>query len=87
MGRVVGDAFQALRDSGGGLGVGVQRLQISLAGVGVIDHGRQRLIDFVGDARGQFPQGHQPRGVRQFILMAALLHFAQFTFGHVPRHQ
>ncbi|MNZ76885.1 hypothetical protein D3C78_954070 [compost metagenome] len=37
----------------------------------------------MGDARGQLAKGDQPRGVRQFVLMAAMLGFAQFAFGHV----
>ncbi|MNI91599.1 hypothetical protein D3C73_1492880 [compost metagenome] len=64
-----------MRHFGSGLGIGIQRLQIALAGIGVIDDRRQWLVDFVSDARGQFTQGDQPRGVRQFVLMAALLHF------------
>ncbi|MNJ46389.1 hypothetical protein D3C77_415170 [compost metagenome] len=41
----------------------------------------------MGNARGQFTQGDQPRAVGQFVLVASLLTFTQFTLGHVARHQ
>ena len=64
-----------------------QGLQVTLAGIGVIDHCRQRLIDFVGSPGSQLTQGHQPRCMGHFILVMALLGFAQFAFAHIPGHQ
>ncbi|MNY35328.1 hypothetical protein D3C86_1697270 [compost metagenome] len=84
---MMGNAFQALGHSGSGLGIGIQRLQIALACIRIVDHGSQRLVDFVGDPRGQFTESDQPCGVCQFVLMTALLHFPQLALGHVARDQ
>ena len=68
-----GDAFQTFGNPLDRLRVVGQVLQVALAGVGVIDHGGQRLIDLVGNPRGQLPQGDQSRRVCHFILMLTLL--------------
>ncbi|MNH06314.1 hypothetical protein D3C79_656760 [compost metagenome] len=87
MGRLFIDALQALGDALRGLRIALHGLQVTLAGTGIVDHRRQRLVDFMSNPRGQLAQGNQPGAVGQFVLMAALLAFAQFTLGHVAGHQ
>ncbi|MNV70783.1 hypothetical protein D3C71_1637650 [compost metagenome] len=68
MGGLFADALQALPHPLAGLRVALQALQVALAGVGIVDHCSQRLVDLVGNARSQLAQGGQPGTVRQAFL-------------------
>jgi len=48
-------------------------------GIGVVDHGGERLIDLMGDGGGQFAHGRQPGHVSEIRLR-----LAQRCFGTLP---
>jgi hypothetical protein len=54
-----------------------------LAGIGIGGNGRKRLIDFVRNACGQFPQREQAIGMQQLLLQGPELLFGSLLLAQV----
>ena len=61
----------------------VVRREPAHAGTGVIDHGAERLVDFVRDRGRQLAHRRQPRHVRQLRLGMAQRLLGLLAFGHI----